>query len=63
MGKAFFATLENLTNENGEELTVSDIFDGNNVIYECSDGKSYDVTIREASGISVWNNVSYFTPH
>ena len=32
MGKDFFATLENLTNKNGEDLTASNIFDGNNII-------------------------------
>ena len=61
MGKDFFATLENLTNENGEDITASNIFVGNNIIYEGSDGKTY-VTIGEASGIGVWN-VSDFTPH
>lgn len=47
--KAFHASVEELSKENGEGLYQEDIVDGNNVLYENDGGKSCDVTIRPKS--------------
>ncbi|XP_019852416.1 PREDICTED: uncharacterized protein LOC109582206 [Amphimedon queenslandica] len=43
-GKVFMASADKLTKEHGEDLSLSDIYDGNSVIYDAG-GKSYDVVI------------------
>jgi hypothetical protein len=39
-------SVDQLSKENGEDLTVEDLVDGNNVLYEDSTGKTFDVTIK-----------------
>ena len=45
-GKILQTSLHNLSKENGESLDIEDLFDGNTVLYEASDKKTYDVTIK-----------------
>ena len=38
-------SVESLSKEDGESLSIEDLVDGQNVIYEGVKGKTYDVTI------------------
>ena len=58
-GKALQVPVEKLSKENGEDLCAQDLLDGQNVLYEDSKGKTYDVTIRPSIGI-INNNHNKF---
>ncbi|XP_019859493.1 PREDICTED: uncharacterized protein LOC109587711 [Amphimedon queenslandica] len=52
-GKCFKVSIDELSKENGEDLNWKDLFDGNEVIYESKDGKTYDVKIvKDAPEVS-----------
>ena len=60
-GKIIKASIDELSKETGEDLELTDIFDGNEVIYEAKDGKTYDVTIKNGliTGLFCMNFCSY----
>ena len=47
-GKLLKVSVDELSKENGEDLEIEDIYDGNQVIYEAKDGKTYNITINSA---------------
>jgi hypothetical protein len=53
-------SVDQLSKENGEDLTVEDLVDGNNVLYEDSTGKTFDVTIK---GVQTKENLSLKRKH
>lgn len=60
-GKIFRTPLETITNENGEELDIDNIFHGQSVIFCDKDDKSYDVIIwKKKSKVEIKNCYYYF---